>query len=97
MAAVKELTAFREKWGEQYEVYVPHGERLEYQEYIALLKDSKIVLSPWGWGEWSHKVRLSGGGAGVRAALAMLRHQRCGSKRRAHCHLRWWPSPPAGL
>ncbi len=32
------------------------GERLEYHEYIQLLKQSKLVLSPWGWGEWSHKV-----------------------------------------
>lgn len=32
------------------------GERLEYHEYIQLLKESKLVLSPWGWGEWSHKV-----------------------------------------
>lgn len=43
----------------------PQGERLEYHEYIQLLKQSKLVLSPWGWGEWSHKVRtLMGGQAG---------------------------------
>ncbi|PSC76930.1 hypothetical protein C2E20_0555 [Micractinium conductrix] len=54
-AAVKALSAFRDKWGHQYKVYVPQGERLEYHEYIALLKQSKLVLSPWGWGEWSHK------------------------------------------
>lgn len=55
MAAVKALSAFRDKWGQQYKVYVPQGERLEYHDYIGLLKQSKIVVSPWGWGEWSHK------------------------------------------
>jgi hypothetical protein len=54
-AAVKALSAFRDKWGHQYKVYVPQGERLEYHEYVGLLKQSKIVISPWGWGEWSHK------------------------------------------
>lgn len=55
MAAVKALSAFRDKSGHQYKVYVPQGERLEYHDYIGLLKQSKIVISPWGWGEWSHK------------------------------------------
>jgi hypothetical protein len=55
MAAVKALSAFRDKWGSTYKVYVPQGERLEYHDYIALLKQSKLVVSPWGWGEWSHK------------------------------------------
>ena len=68
MAAVKALTAFRDKWGKQYKVYVPQGERLEYHEYIALLKQSKLVLSPWGWGEWSHKV----GSAPTACPAAML-------------------------
>ncbi|KAL4444179.1 hypothetical protein ABPG75_011916 [Micractinium tetrahymenae] len=54
-AAVKALSAFRDKWGHKYKVYVPQGERLDYHEYIQLLKQSKLVLSPWGWGEWSHK------------------------------------------
>lgn len=54
-AAVRALSAFRDKWGHKYKVYVPQGERLEYHEYIQLLKQSKLVLSPWGWGEWSHK------------------------------------------
>lgn len=43
------------------------GERLEYHEYIALLKQSKLVLSPWGWGEWSHKVRQGGAWAGAQS------------------------------
>jgi hypothetical protein len=66
MAAVKALSAFRDKWGSTYKVYVPQGERLEYHDYIALLKQSKLVVSPWGWGEWSHKV-------GVLAARACCR------------------------
>ena len=87
MAAVKALTAFRDKWGEQYKVYVPQGERLEYQQYVALLKDSKLVLSPWGWGEWSHKVRATptGGSCPLLAAGALLPALPARQPRRARC------------
>lgn len=29
------------------------GERVDYKEYAALLRDSKLVVSPWGQGESS--------------------------------------------
>ena len=31
------------------------AQRLAYHEYVALLLESRVVVSPWGWGEWSHK------------------------------------------
>lgn len=52
---------------------MPQGERLEYHEYIGLLKQSKIVVSPWGWGEWSHKdfeILMAGCAACLVAAAA---------------------------
>lgn len=32
-----------------------HSSPIPHNEYIELLKNSKIVISPWGWGEWCYR------------------------------------------
>lgn len=49
---------------------------------MGLLKQSKIVISPWGWGEWSHKVR---GSRTQTAAKQGVGQARCANPR-ASCH-----------
>eukprot|EP00887_Chlorella_sp_A99_P001117 scaffold14.g1117.t1 len=54
--AVAALKALKKAHGGKggLRVYTP-AKRLNYQQYLEMLLDSKIVVSPWGWGEWSHK------------------------------------------
>ena len=63
---------------------MPQGERLEYHEYVGLLKQSKVVVSPWGWGEWSHKdfeILMAGCGPLLGLVPLSLRPRACWSWR----------------
>ncbi|KAK9824233.1 hypothetical protein WJX72_008812 [[Myrmecia] bisecta] len=51
-AAVKALMRLRASHPE-YKVMVPG--HMSQHDYLSFLLDLKVFVSPWGWGEWSHK------------------------------------------